>query len=51
MLASELGREGSLFVGVVDGPLGLEHIQEGAKPQGVKPLRTDPLSYKLTNLH
>ena len=44
VFSSELGGEGSLFVGVVDGPLGLEGVEEGAEEHGVVVLWRDPLS-------
>lgn len=45
MLSSELGRKRSLFVWVMDGPLGLEAVKHTAVEERVEKLRLDQLRY------
>jgi len=43
MFSSELRRQSSLFVWVVDGPLRFEGIEEGTEEHGIVEFRADPL--------
>jgi hypothetical protein len=44
MFSSEFGGKWSLFIGIVDGPLWLEGIEEGAEEHGVVILWREPLN-------
>ena len=47
MFTSKFWRKRSFFIGIMNGPFGLEHIQKGTEPNRIEELRTYPLKYKV----